>query len=92
MNLLLFLSALLAGFTGAVSGERITDATAVQQSLGQALEIVAEVAGHMPAPARTAMALILSPVVSERTVRPAGPPQTARLAQDADRVNEQQLV
>ncbi len=42
MNLLLFISALLTGLTGAISGAQRADAPAVHQSIALAIEAAAE--------------------------------------------------
>lgn len=92
LELLLFLSALLTGFTGVISGERRTDAPAVQQSVAQALEIVAETVAPMPAPARHIVAAPRSPVMSERASRPCWALHTAIPVANVRQVNEKRLV
>lgn len=52
MNLLLFLSALLAGLTGVISGGQRTDAHAVQQSVARTAEVAAEAVAQQPLVAR----------------------------------------
>lgn len=52
MNLLLFLSALLAGLTGVISGDQRTDALAVQQSVARTAEVAAEAVAQQPLAAR----------------------------------------
>ncbi len=93
LELLLFLSALLTGFTGVISGERRTDAPAVQQSVAQALEIVAETVAQMPVPAaRHVVATTRSPIMSERAARPCWALHAATPVLDARQVNEKRLV
>ena len=92
MELLLFLSALLTGFTGVISGERRADAPAVQQSVAQALEIVAQTVARMPAPARPTVAAVRSPIMSERALRPCWALRTATPVLNARQVNEKRLV
>jgi hypothetical protein len=92
LELLLFLSALLTGFTGVISGERRADAPAVQQSVAQALEIVAETEARSPAPARHTVAAARSPIVSEPALRPCWALRTATSMLNARQVNEKRLV
>jgi len=92
LELLLFLSALLTGFTGVISGERRADAPAVQQSVAQALEIVAETVARTPAPARRTVAAARSPIMSERVSRPCWALRTATPMLNTRQVNEKRLV
>lgn len=92
MNLLLFLSALLTGFTGAISGGQRADAPAVQQSVAQALEIVAEAVTQLSTPAPQRMATVRSPIVSERVVQHYWALQIAMPILKIGRVNEKRLI
>jgi len=92
LNLLLFLSALLTGFTGALSGERRTDAPAVQQSVARALEVVAEAVAVVPVRAPHVTATLLNPVLSERAARPYWAVQHAISGLDRVQVDEKRLV
>ena len=92
MNLLLFLSALLTGFTGAIYGERRTDAPAVQQSVARALNIVAETVARVPATARHLLATSRSPILSEQAAQPCWQLQTAAPGLSVGQVNEKRLI
>lgn len=89
MKLLLFLSALLTGLTGAVSGES-RGALAVEQSVAQALERVAEAAVQVAAPVRQVAAAIRSPFVSEKQAAPCTDVALA-IPLDLSRVSEKRL-
>ena len=92
LNLLLFLSALLAGFTGAISGGQRADAPAVQQSVAQMRDSFAETVAQLPAPAPRRMATVRSPIVSELIVQPSWALQIVLPVFEIGRVNEKRLV
>jgi hypothetical protein len=48
LQLLLFLSALLTGFTGMISGERTVERPTVERSAAAAVETIAEIAAPAP--------------------------------------------
>lgn len=70
MNLLLFLSALLTGLTGAISGGQRADAPAVQQSVARAVEVAAESVAQQPLAARQRTAAVRRPALSVRDTKP----------------------
>lgn len=92
MNLLLFLSALLTGFTGALSGEQRTTAPAVQQSVACALEMVAEATTQLSRTAPQRAGEIRSPFISEAAVRREPVSLAAPRPRDVDSVYEKWLV
>lgn len=89
MKLLLFLSALLTGLTGAVSGEG-RGVLVVEQSMAQVLERAAEAAVQVAAPVRQLAAAIRSPLVSEKQAFPCTDVALA-IPFDLSRVNEKRL-
>ncbi len=92
MNLLFFLSALLAGITGAISGGQQTDAPAVQQSLARAIEVSVEADAQTPAMLTQNVITLRSPVSSECDGQPFWALKTIISPSDLDRVNEKLLV
>ena len=92
LNLLLFLSALLTGFTGAIAGGQRTDAPAVQQSVAQVREIVAEAVVQSPASRPQRMPAVRSPIMSERIVQNFWALQIAPAAPAIGQVNEKRLI
>lgn len=92
MELLLLLSALLTGLTGAMSGERRTEAAHVQQSAVATLEIIVEAAAEAVAPARHALVAVPSrPIASLTAASPAWRPRSVDVVQDLRRVTAKRL-
>ncbi len=92
MNLLLFLSALLTGFTGVLSGEHRTVAATVQHSADRAREIVTEATAQLSAPAQRREEVALNSIVSERGIRHIRSIHQEPRALDTNAVNEKWLV
>ena len=92
LNLLLFLSALLAGVTGAISGHARTDVPAVQQSAAQVCEIFVESAIQIPALAPIGMPRIQSSAHSGNPLVPGWPVKTFLFSRDIGQVLEKLLV
>lgn len=92
MNLLFFLSALLAGITGAMSGGQRTDAPAVQQSLARAFEVSVEADVQTPAARSRSVAALRSGLTSERAGQPFWALKAIISTLDQSRVNEKLLV
>ncbi len=70
MNLLLFLSALLTGLTGAISGGQRADAPAVQQSVARSVEMAVENVAQQPLAERQLQTAVQSPILSARDTKP----------------------
>lgn len=92
MRLLLFLSALLTGLTGAISGGQRTDAPVVQQSLAHALETVVEASAQKPATLRSRMIVAHAEIISEPELQSARMFRLSLPAFDIARVHEKLLV
>ena len=92
LNLLFFLSALLAGITGAISGGQRTDAPAVQQSLARAIEVCVEADVQAPAMRSQSIAAPRSPISSEYAGQLFWALKTIISTSDLGRVNEKLLV
>ncbi|RJF91396.1 hypothetical protein [Sphingomonas cavernae] len=93
MELLLFLSALLTGLTGVISGERKAEPAQMQRSAAEvAVNVVAEISADAVAPTLHASIRPLSPPVSTRTQAPPhGLGSVAFPTPDPRRVNERRL-
>lgn len=92
MNLLFFLSALLAGITGAISGGQRTDAPAVQQSLARSFEVSVEADLQTPAMLSQNRTAPRNPIGSEIAGQPSWALKTVIFTSDLSRVNEKLLV
>ena len=64
MNLLLFISALLTGLTGAMSSAQCAEAPAMHQSIAQAIEVAAEKTVQKASPERHDASAVRRPIVS----------------------------
>jgi hypothetical protein len=69
LNLLLFISALLTGLTGAISGAQRADAPAVHQSIALAIEATAEKAAERASPQPVNVGTIRRPIHSTDTAK-----------------------
>lgn len=92
LNLLFFLSALLAGITGAISGGQRTDAPAVQQSLARAFEASVEADVQTPTMLSRNITAPRSPIGSESAGQLFWAIKSIAFTFDLDRVNEKLSV
>jgi len=86
LNLLLFLSALLTGLTGAISGGQRADAPAVQQSVARAVEVAAESVAQQPLAAQQRTAAVQRPILSVVGTKPVWALAAAVPATDIARI------
>lgn len=92
MNLLLFLSALLTGLTGAISGGQRADAPAVQQSIARAVEATTEYVAQQPLAARPHTAAVQRSILSVLDTKPIWALAVDAPATDIARICEKLLV
>lgn len=92
LNLLLFLSALLTGLTGAISGGQRADAPAVQQSVARAVEVAAEYVAQQPLAARKFIAAARRPILSVLDTKPGWSLAVDAPATDIARICKKLLV
>jgi hypothetical protein len=92
LNLLLFLSALLTGLTGAISGGQRAEAPAVQQSIARAIEVTAENVVQQASPARQNTSAVRRPILSIIGMKPGWVLNFDVPATDVGRVYERLLV
>lgn len=92
LNLLFFLSALLAGITGAISGGQRTDSPAVQQSLTRALEVSVEADVQIPVMLSQNLTVLRRSIDAEWNGQFFWALTTIVPASDVERVNEKLLV
>lgn len=92
MNLLLFLSALLTGLTGAISAGQRADAPAVQQSIARAVEIAADKVVQQPSPTRQQATAIRRPILSVLGAKTGWALVADAPVIDIARINEKFLV
>jgi len=92
LNLLLFLSALLTGLTGAISAGQRADAPAVQQSIARAAEAVAESATQEPLAARSLATIVWRPIASVLGAKPGWVLTVDTRATDIGRMSEKLLI
>ena len=92
MNLLLFLSALLTGLTGAISAGQRADAPAVQQSIARAVEIATDKVVQQSSPTRQQATAAHRPAFSALGAKPGWALVADAPAIDVARIYEKLLV
>ena len=92
LNLLLFLSALLTGLTGAISVGQRADAPAVEQSIARAVETAAENVTQEPSLARGRLTATRRPILSNVDAKPVWALTVGTPAVDIRRICEKMLA